>query len=528
MNVFNVPEATLHCGDCLEVMATLEADSLDSCVTDAPYHFASIVKRFGKEGSAPPKSYGDGNGLAAYVRHAKGFQGMTWDGGDIAFRPETWAAVLRVLKPGAHLLAFGSSKGSHRMACAIEDAGFEIRDTMFWAYSTGMPKSHNQKGEWGGWGSGLKPAVEPIIMARKPLIGTIAQNLAKYGTGAINVNACRVPSEGGAVRVGEPSQTKRYADRGSTDFATLPGPRGGDPLGRWPATLLHDGSEEVVASFPVAPGQQGRARTDGEAKTNGIYGAMKHAAGTSVEPRGDSGSAARFFWSPKANRTERISRRIEDVTFEWTQDGGLRCVKLEVDLDQSPLRVTGASDSQMAEIAWNTFLFGSGITDLFQKACKFTIKTKINSTTTSPTWNLLTRLLTNASTADVTYATDDGSNPVESAATSIRQITITSDTTVYLPGAGRVALRTPLKISVSAERVHSHPTQKPIALMRYLCRLVTPPGGVVLDPFAGTGTTGQAALAEGFSAVLIEREVEYQKDIRRRLGLPEPDLGVFS
>src|SRR3990167_8518058 len=135
----------IHHGDCLEVLATLEAESIDSCVTDPPYPLTSIVKSFGATSqsdetktSERPRKRADG-----MARLSRGFMGKTWDGGDVAFRPETWAAVFRVLKPGAHLLAFGGTRGHHRMFCAIEDAGFEIRDCVLWLYGSGFPKSHN-------------------------------------------------------------------------------------------------------------------------------------------------------------------------------------------------------------------------------------------------------------------------------------------------------------------------------------------------------------------------------------------------
>ena len=357
---------TLLQGDCIEVMRGLDEASVDSCVTDPPYHLASIVKRFGAADAAPAKVGKTG----AYKRASRGFMGKKWDGGDIAFRPKTWAEVLRVLKPGGHVLAFGSSKGYHRMACAIEDAGFEIRDTIMWLYGTGFPKSHNLDGEWDGWGTALKPAFEPVIMARKPLIGTVAANVLAHGTGAINIDGCRIEVNDGQDRSRPPR----------TPNAILGGGRGTNlttsehnDTGRFPANVIHDGSDEVEAGFPNAPGQLGRSSTNPEtSKTRDIYGAMGHAT-EAMEPRGDSGSASRFFYCAKATKAERAGSK--------------------------------------------------------------------------------------------------------------------------------------------------HPTVKPIALMRYLCRLVTPPGGMVLDPFAGTGTTGQAAIEEGFRVTLIEREDEYAADIRRRLGL---------
>ena len=343
-------------GDCLDVLPTLDADSFHACVTDPPYHFGSIVKRFAKSGGADRPLSKSG----PHARTARGFMGKEWDGGTVALEPETWAAVLRVLKPGAHLAAFGGTKTFHRMACAIEDAGFELRDTLMWVYGSGFPKSHNQDGEWEGWGTALKPAWEPIVLARKPLAGTVAQNLAKHGTGAINIAGCRV---------------------------------GDEDVGRWPANLLHDGSEEVIDAFPVAPGQIADASSNSEKrKTQNVYGAMKrggHEASAerryttngstnfAAKPgarRGDTGSAARFFYCAKASKIDR----------------------------------------------------GDG---------------------------------------------------------------------------------------------NTHPTVKPRALMRWLCKLVTPPQGMILDPFNGSGSTGLAAIDEGFGYVGIEREAEYIGIAKRRLGL---------
>jgi hypothetical protein len=240
-------------GDCLEKLKDLEDNSVDSIVTDPPYHLVSIVKRFGKEGSAPAKEGKDGS----FKRLSGGFMGKTWDGVDengkgIAYNVDMWKECLRVLKPGGHLLAFGGTRTYHRMASAIEDAGFEVRDMIEWVYGSGFPKSRNigkdvekinvgglknlkqigtkqgikcetgTKGysyskeyvagkcmggrqisgeipvyeinnAWGGWGTALKPAHEPICMARKPLAEkTVAENVLKYGTGGINIDESRV------------------------------------------------------------------------------------------------------------------------------------------------------------------------------------------------------------------------------------------------------------------------------------------------------------------------------------------------
>jgi site-specific DNA-methyltransferase (adenine-specific) len=354
-------------GDCLELLPTLEENSIDSCVTDPPYHLTSIVKRFGKPNSAECQYGSDG----AYARASRGFMGKQWDGGDIAFRPELWAEVLRVLKPGAHLLAFSGTRTYHRMACAIEDAGFEIRDQIGWCYGSGFPKSHNIGN---GWGTALKPAWEPIVLARKPLSeSSIVANVLKHGTGGINVDGCRIATN---AEIDDP----RLGGKGTWSGEKL-GYHGSDnpsrhpssSLGRWPANLIHDGSEEVVRGFPET-GSPKEART-GTRGGKCIHGSPTIGSPemTGTWPADDGGSAARFFYTAKADSDDRLGSK--------------------------------------------------------------------------------------------------------------------------------------------------HPTVKPLDLIQYLTRLITPGGGTVLDPFAGTGTLGEAAFREGRRAILIEREREYQADIERRMAL---------
>ena len=237
-----VPEFRLLKGDCLETLKTIPDNSVDSVVCDPPYHLQSIVKRYGQEGSAPAQEGTDG----LFKRSSKGFMGKTWDGGDIAFRTDVWRECLRVLKPGGHLIAFGGTRTIHRITCAIEDAGFEIRDQLGWIYYSGFPKSHNvskgidrhlggnrevvleykqsgskfkltemimdnggfndpdrssysitapatpQAKQWDGWGTALKPAQEPACLARKPISEkSIASNVLKWGTGGLNIDECR-------------------------------------------------------------------------------------------------------------------------------------------------------------------------------------------------------------------------------------------------------------------------------------------------------------------------------------------------
>ena len=158
--------------DCLVALPRLLAEGVrvDAIVTDPPYHLTSIVQRYGKADSAPTR---DRDGL--YARSARGFMGKQWDGGDIAFRVETWRAALDLLKPGGHLVAFSATRTYHRMACAIEDGGLEIRDQLAWMYGSGFPKSHNHHGDWEGWGTALKPSLGALIVfGRKPLAGTVA------------------------------------------------------------------------------------------------------------------------------------------------------------------------------------------------------------------------------------------------------------------------------------------------------------------------------------------------------------------
>ena len=364
-------------GDCIEEMQKLIDDGVqvDSVVTDPPYHLTSIVKRFGKEDSAPAQFGTDG----AYARASKGFMGKEWDGGDIAFRPETWELALKLLKPGGHLLAFSASRNYHRMAVAIEDAGFEIRDQMMWLYGSGFPKSQNV-GD--GWGSALKPAHEPIVMARKQLSEkSIKENVLKHGTGAINIDGCRV--EGNDAKY--PDTNPDFRDQGKKSkeaigidklsFGQVSGAERqkavANSSGRFPANVMHDGSDVITKEFPQT-GKSGSVKPIDKQKTNDVFG--KYNEVKEFQAYDDEGSAARFFYCPKTSKSERHN-----------------------------------GDA------------------------------------------------------------------------------------------------------------NTHPTVKPVDLMRYLCRLVTPKGGTVLDPFMGSGSTGMAAKDEGFNFIGIEKDEEYYKICESRI-----------
>jgi site-specific DNA-methyltransferase (adenine-specific) len=229
-------------GDCLEVLESFDSDLIDTCITDPPY------------------------GL--------GFMGKTWDGSGIAFDPETWRRVRRVLKPGAFLLCFGGTRTFHRVTSAIDDAGFEIRDCIVWLYSQGLPKSRNvSAGGFSGWGTGLKPAWEPIIVAVKPLDGTFAQNARRWGVAGFHVDGCRIPA---------PNSTR----------------------GRFPANVLLDAEAARLLDKQSGILKSGRPCGVRRAGRN-VFGTYK--TGTAVTGFGDCGGASRFFYCAKASRAERGS-----------------------------------------------------------------------------------------------------------------------------------------------------------------------------------------------------------------------------
>lgn len=222
--------ATLHQGDSLKILPTLEGEQFTACVCDPPYHL---------------KSTKCGN---------KGYMGKNWDGGNIAFQVGFWMEVLRVLKPGTMLLAFGSTRTFHRLMCAIEDAGFELRDCLMWIYGNGVPKSSSINLEgWKDQGTALKPAWEPITLAMKPFDGTFIQNAQQFNVAGLNIEKCRVPLNGDykCKANGRPSQTG-LEDKYDPEQANQP-----DTKGRWPANIIHDGSKDVVGLFPKTKSKNG-------------------------------------------------------------------------------------------------------------------------------------------------------------------------------------------------------------------------------------------------------------------------------
>ena len=411
----------LH-GDCVEQMRLLPEASVDAVVTDPPYG----INFMGKAWDAPGGMLGqmatgdEQRGAYAYGgSHSRGYA----DNDNAAFGAwcETWLTeCLRVLKPGGHLLAFGGTRTWHRLAVAVEDAGFEIRDSMAWLYGSGFPKSldvskaidraagalaHESKGfivagqtgklinpptkgyvppapatdaakQWQGWGTALKPAFEPIVVARKPLTGTVAANVLEHGTGALNVDGCRIGSDedtrrnarGGDNGLGG-TGTFQIRERRAEDMP--------ETSGRWPANVILDEHTAAIVD------EQSGVSTSGAAGLKGSSGFADGYSGEYSVPYGDTGGASRFFYAAKAPSEERPT--------------------------------------------------GNGT---------------------------------------------------------------------------------------------AHPTVKPLDLMRWLVRLVTPPGGIVLEPFAGSGTTVEACIKEDVRCIAIEREADYLPLINERIN--RNNLSLFA
>lgn len=463
-------------GDCVEAMATMEAAIVDAIVTDPPYGLGFMGKEWDTIGDTGRGSRarveratevtpnGQSHSTSAGPYLAVGVDSLRSAGKPYQAWTEAWATeALRVLKPGGHLLAFGGTRTYHRLVCAIEDAGFEIRDTIAWMYGSGFPKSLDvgkaidkaagaerevigahpaaakrtsgtttQSGwatpsrcneltapatpgaaAWQGWGTALKPAHEPIVVARKPLDGTVAANVLRHGTGAINVDGCRIGTDeicahGGGVN----GEGRTYAMGAGIPALEA----GANPhTGRWPANVVLD--EEAARLLDeqtgTLTGPASYTRGEGNERREGrAYGAGSGVPRIdTVNGYGDSGGASRFFYVAKASSAER--------------NAGL-----------------GGFDASDAR----------------------------------------------------NYAGGPLNRPEHASTDGIQ--------------------RTGQRMA----RANVHPTVKPIALMRWLVRLVTPPGGLVLDPFAGSGTTGCAAVLEGFDFVGIEREAEYAAIAEARIA----------
>lgn len=353
----------IHHGDCIEVMATFDVESVDAIVTDPPYGLGFMGKDWdspGGVGNYPMRRTTAANTVNTGASRQGGRQRSTIDFARRQARDmreyqawcELWAGeALRVAKPGAHLLAFGGSRTYHRLACAIEDAGWEVRDCLVWAYASGFPKSanpgrqhdlaqcrkagtHNDDSEhvclmvapveWYGLGTALKPAWEPIILARKSVRGTVAANVQEYGTGALNIDGCRIEAPEGSVVSMAHSETGAARGMGG-------GLKGGNrstpqTLGRWPANVVltdpvFDGGWEGVVGGGEAPGGISY-RENGS--IGGMFGQIgQFPVGTPNAGYGDSGTYSRFFLVPKADRADRepvIAGGAQRVVSVWGGD----------------------------------------------------------------------------------------------------------------------------------------------------------------------------------------------------------------
>jgi site-specific DNA-methyltransferase (adenine-specific) len=280
--------------DVIHFAETYKGEKFHALLCDPPYHLTSVVKRFGKKNSAPAKFGSDG----AFARASKGFMGQEWDGGDIAFDPKTWKAFFLLMHQGAFGIAFASARGWHRLACAIEDAGFIIHPMIGWIYGQGFPKAHrvgkNKIFKDHRYGlQALKPALEPIIVFQRPYNGKPMNRIIETGAGTLNIGGCRVAGEDISVNVLE-----KWSGLGQEKKPKYKATK--NTLGRWPANLVHDGSNEVISQFPIT--QSGRS--NGKAVVGEQSKNIPLRRGTLIS-RTDDGSAARFFYAAKASKREK-------------------------------------------------------------------------------------------------------------------------------------------------------------------------------------------------------------------------------
>jgi len=607
-----IGDATLYCADMLAVLPTLAADSIDGCVTDPPYHLTSIVKRFGAEGAAPAKVKETG----AYARASAGFMGKKWDGGDIAFRPETWAEVYRVLKPGAHVLAFGGDRTFHRLVTAIEDAGFEIRGTLLYLFGSGFPKSHNIGKKLDATNQRCScPAdlrsVRQGMDAAHPVSSRAEQDLFQGMRGGSGEPG----NDGNAA--GHSFSALRDVRHLGASPAIPSAARGSDVLQQFmpvedvrrPAEAVRGQHEGANTAGAVWTGQSGvEGRGDAQASEGELYRrplCESARLGAADGPQGRvhngapsrNGEHVRLPADPAGVReprgpqsSEQPSEQSDAVSDErgsqawggWQVCG--RCSKPIIPegigtalkpaaeficLARKPLsgktiaanvlmhgtgainvdgcRVFGAEEAQQrqGEPSQETRYTEEGGTNFAaQPGRRYKVRRMKPGATlerTGGNWRpddgpmYEGELKPGRWPANVIH---DGSDEVVEAfpeapgqMAAVRPDSGKGQKTDNIYGAfgansnhelrndsGSAARFFYTAKADAADRLGSkHPTVKPVDLMRWLVRLICPPGGTILDPFAGTGTTGMACLAEGFKAVLIEREAEYFADIINRM-----------
>ncbi len=563
-------KSTIHLGDCLSVMAELPENSIDTCITDPPYGLGFMGKEWdtfdktqfgiaGNEGENDLKVKKTFKVLPRYCQD--GLQEFTFN----------WASeVYRVLKPGALLLAFGGTRTYHRLACAIEDAGFEIRDMVEWMYGSGFPKSldigkaidkqagaqrdvlgHNSnhrnsgglrvntyQGQphsgdgtisapstpaaqlWDGWGTALKPAHEPIVVAMKPIDGTFANNALTYGVAGLWIDGGRVGTEERTYKgMSQSSKGKGVFRDDNWDAKDIEI----TAQGRFPANLIHDGSDEVLECFPQSNGAAAPVAKGQKPFGGVIYGKFNSGGDDGASFHNDSGSAARFFYCAKSSRRERNDGLDCYLTVKYNNDksnnGGLSWKDVSTVAVQLLRKVMSDTEA----LSFNIGESGESITGQCLKDSLSTILTAISKTIESKILHSLTLSLTNEYTAGANCETANGGSPAESVESLRKWILTTTNGSMELArGASNVALQMLLRTKNAdawSQATNFHSTVKPIELMRYLVRLTkTPTGGVVLDPFMGSGTTGIACELEGREFIGIEREAEYVEIAEKRIA----------
>lgn len=580
-------QVTVHHGDCLEVLRGLPDCSVDAVVTDPPYGISFMGQAWDQPDSGHGSQRKNGKPGPHLRRPGVGDHKKTtardgaMEAGRYDLSPHAmlnfqrwcteWAAeCLRVLKPGGHMLAFGGSRTWHRLACAVEDAGFEIRDSIAWIYGSGFSKGGllgNKAGlEWcecgpnalpealpgpheplddgarrgrvgcprcggldpafRGFSTTLKPAFEPVVVARKPLTGsTVAANVLAHGTGALNIDGCRVHGEDA------PEGRLRHGG-GSAVSASMSGPlnpdvRPASPAGRWPANVVLDESQAAALDEQSGTLTSGilsshHKRAPKDAGILGAYGSAEGERGF-----GDSGGASRFFFIAREDNdpchsTSGVNTAGTPSSRQSERDGSA----------PSGAATTACPDGGRPTGSPSTPATPSGSRPSDESGTPLTTTTGSESSLDSPRAKP-SQMVSRARYAESLRPTDTTTTTTShSTSDGFADLTTSSSTPPSAPGVPLDELGsrfTYVAKANSAERPKvdgvAHPTVKPLDLMRWLVRLVTPPGGVVLDPFAGSGTTAEACVIEGFRCVLIEREAGYLPLIVSRLTKPlEPVL----
>ena len=451
-------------GDCIEEMQKLidQGVQVDAVVTDPPYHLQSIVDRFGKEGSAPAKQGTDG----AFARASSGFMGQEWDGGDIAFRAETWRLAWELLKPGGHLLAFSASRNYHRMAVAIEDAGFEIRDQMMWLYGSGFPKSHN------------------ISKSLDKLGGKLGKSVLELKIKLIEaVEKC--------------SKTRKQIDTEcgfrATNYLTLP--KDDKKYDPWVDLLPTDDKWQKM-KFVI--GMDNSLDEIFTSATRDIVGVRKISKGVAFTSEGLSEID--------------ITAPATDQAQQW--DGWGTALKPA----HEPIAV-GRKPLSESTVAKNVLKHGTGGINI--DGCRVETNDNLNGGTysgekrgkdESSQWQNEDRKSGKGS--GFTHGCGEFKQPTGRFPANVMHDGLQQDWArfFYCP-----------KVSKKERgKNNKHPTVKPQELMKYLVRLVTPKGGTVLDPFMGSGSTGMAAKDLGFDFIGIEKSEEYFKICQERIEETNP------